>query len=227
MEEHRSNPMPKPRYTYIPDSTFFLDRPSQVVFPDHSPSEYASGVYKTMNLGMALNVCEPVEIPEKPITFHVAFLAFEGRPTLSCQNGLLLTLMLLQIKLSWWLGIDYCSLFLLFVQITSRLLMKGCLPHKNRRVTRLPIAQVAKNLKLGFEDIMQLISNHVLQSTPDIWDTACTFLLDHEAMVELASMSYSTKNKNSDVASKDFTSQNVLEKTLQRSECSIPASLVP
>ena len=38
-------------YTYIPDSTFFSDKPSQVIFPDHSPSEYADGIYRTMTPG--------------------------------------------------------------------------------------------------------------------------------------------------------------------------------
>lgn len=48
-------------YTYIPGSTFFLDQPSQVIFPDHSPSEYANSIYKTMQLGrfgqFGLQVC--------------------------------------------------------------------------------------------------------------------------------------------------------------------------
>lgn len=42
-------------YTYIPDSTFFVDKPSQVIFPDHSPSEYADGIYRTMKTNTILS----------------------------------------------------------------------------------------------------------------------------------------------------------------------------
>ena len=40
---------------------------------------------------------------------------------------------------------------------------------------RSPLAQVAKNLRMGFEDIMQLLSRHVQSNTPDLWETACAW----------------------------------------------------
>lgn len=43
-----------------------------------------------------------------------------------------------------------------------------------------PLAQVAKNLRMGFEDIMQLLSRHVQSNTPDLWETACAWLLENE-----------------------------------------------
>ncbi|CAE7337327.1 RPS6 [Symbiodinium natans] len=42
-------------YTWIPDTTFFLDKPSQVIFPDHRPSEYANSIYKTMKTNTVLS----------------------------------------------------------------------------------------------------------------------------------------------------------------------------
>lgn len=98
-------------YTYIPGSTFFLDQPSQVIFPDHSPSEYANSIYKTMKTNTVLSKWAAA-------------------------------------------GFDIAA--------------------------EKPFA-VAKNLRMGFEDIMQLLSRHVQSNTPDLWETACAWLLENEA----------------------------------------------
>ena len=36
-------------YAWVPETTFFLDNPSLVIFPEHSPSEYQNNIYKTQN----------------------------------------------------------------------------------------------------------------------------------------------------------------------------------
>lgn len=99
-------------YTYIPDSTFFLDQPSQVIFPDHSPSEYVNNVYKTMKTNTVL---------------------------------------------SKWAasGFDVAA--------------------------EKPFA-VAKNLQMNFDEIMQLLSQHVQSSQPDLWETSCAWLQGNEAL---------------------------------------------